>query len=257
MDRNFDDIADRFQRNIYSSPKGAIRLAVILDDLLRVIPALGQGAGMRILDAGVGMGQVSLELARCGHALVACDISIRMLDQARALLSREVPDARIEYIHTAVQDLPAAMDQSFDLVLFHAVLEWVAEPEQTLQRVLDFIKPGGYLSLMFYNRHSVVLRNVLRGNFRKVKSGQFQGDPKSLTPTHPLDPEQVYAWLDNAGMRIESRSGIRMFYDYMTRELREQRSLEDIIEMEKMFAQKEPFLSMARYIHIIATKPSA
>lgn len=255
MDRNFDDIADRFQRNIYNSPKGAIRLAVLLEDLLQTIPELDGDRKLRILDAGVGMGQIALELARRGHEMVVCDISIRMLDQARVLLSREVPHARIHYLHSAVQDLPPDMCNGFDLVVFHAVLEWLARPEKTLQQVLGLIKSGGYMSLLFYNKHSVVLRNVLRGNFRKIKSGQFQGDPNSLTPTHPMDPEQVYSWLDHAGMIIESASGVRMFYDYMTRDLREQRSIEDIVEMEKMFSRQEPFRSMARYIHVIARKP--
>lgn len=51
-DRNFDDIADKFSRNIYGTAKGKIRQAVIWDDLQQLLTQLPDRP-LRILDAGV------------------------------------------------------------------------------------------------------------------------------------------------------------------------------------------------------------
>ena len=251
MDRNFDNLISRFQKNIYDSPKGAIRLALVWDELLEFIPALQGETPLRILDAGAGFGQLAQRLAKAGHELVLCDVSAAMLQQAQVEFKSELPEARVEFIHSSIQDFCRESTRRFDLVLCHAVLEWLAEPEAVLRQVIKQIRPGGYLSLMFYNKHAVVLRNLLRGNFFKVKSGDYHGDPNSLTPQHPLMPDEVYRCLQDAGVEILLRSGVRVVYDYLSKELREQRSLDDIIEMEKMHARHEPYRSMGRYIHVI------
>lgn len=106
-----------------------------------------------------------------------------------------------------IQELGAHIDGRFDLVLCHAVLEWQAEPQATFRAVSAWMKPGGMLSLLFYNRHSLVWRNLSRGNC-KVASGRFSGDPASLIPTHPLLPRQVYAWLDELGLAVICRCGV-------------------------------------------------
>ena len=138
------------------------------------------------------------------------------------------------------------------MVLFHAVLEWVSEPQPTLQGLLRFLRPGGYFSLLFYNRNSLVMRNLLRGNFRKLAADQFAGDPNSLTPTNPLLPEDVLGWLAASGLTVLSRTGVRIIYDYLSREIREQRSFEDILEMERRYCRQEPFIALGRYMHVLA-----
>jgi SAM-dependent methyltransferase len=49
-----------------------------------------------------------------------------------------------------------AGDESFegvaDLVLFHAVVEWMAEPFKALQVLHKILKPKGHLSCLFYNK---------------------------------------------------------------------------------------------------------
>ena len=251
MDRNFDSLISRFQKNIYDSPKGEIRLAIVWDDLLEFVPALQAKKQLRILDAGAGFGQLAQRLARAGHELVLCDLSQAMLAQAEKIFSTEVPKAKVEFVHSSIQDYCKESTQQFDLVLCHAVLEWVVDPEALLRQMIKQVKPDGYFSLMFYNKHAAVLRNLLRGNFFKVKSGAYHGDPNSLTPNQPLMPDDVYQWLSEDGVDILLRSGVRVVYDYLSKELRQQRSLDDIIEMEKMHSRHEPYCSMGRYIHVI------
>ena len=251
QDRNFDDLSHKFKRKIYDSPKGIIRLEVVWDDLLASLPEL-QGPPLRILDAGAGMGQIALRLARLGHEVVLCDHSLEMLRLAEQCFAEELPAANVQFIHTPIQQLHEHVAGQFDLVLFHAVLEWLAEPETTLQTVLRHCRPGAALSLLFYNRHALTYLNLIKGNLRKVAAGEYQGDPKSLTPTHPLDPDEVRSWLEASGISIICKSGVRFFYDMMWPDARDGRSLEDILMLEKNLAHQEPFASLGRYVHLLA-----
>jgi S-adenosylmethionine-dependent methyltransferase len=251
-DRNFDDLARRFAANIYGSPKGQIRLAILQEDLDSLLLRIPASKKLRILDAGCGLGYMALYLAQQGHDVVLCDHSAAMLQSAKQLFAEQAPAANVTFIESAVQNLQQHLEDQFDLVLFHAVLEWVTEPQHTLAELLKFVCPGGYFSLLFYNRNSLVMRNLLRGNFRKLVSEKYAGDPNSLTPTNPLLPEEVNVWLEALDLTVLSRTGVRIIYDYLSRDIREQRSLEDILEMERRFCRQEPFLGLGRYIHVLA-----
>ena len=251
-DRNFDDLAHRFTDNIYGSPKGQIRLAILKEDLDTFLSRLPANTCLRVLDAGCGLGYMALYLAKQGHEVVLCDHSAEMIQRAQQMFAEQAPDAKVSFIESPLQDLRKHVDGQFDLVLFHAVLEWVTQPQQVLQQLLSFLQPHGYFSLLFYNRNSLVFRNLLRGNFRKVASQQFAGDPNSLTPTNPLMPEDVYGWLESMGLSIISRTGVRILYDYLPRDILEQRSFEDILDMERRHCHQPAFIDLGRYIHVLS-----
>lgn len=42
QDRNFDDIAEKFSRNIYGTTKGQLRQAILWQDLDRVLAEMGR-----------------------------------------------------------------------------------------------------------------------------------------------------------------------------------------------------------------------
>jgi len=251
-DRNFDDLARRFTDNIYGSPKGQIRLAILKEELDTFLSRFPENTCLRVLDAGCGPGYMALYLAQRGHEVVLCDHSAEMLQRAQQLFAEQAPDAKVTFIESPLQALPEHADGKFDLLLFHAVLEWVTQPQQVLQQLLSLLQPQGYFSLLFYNRNSLVFRNLLRGNFRKVASDQFAGDPNSLTPTNPLLPQEVYGWLESLGLSILARTGVRILYDYLPRDILQQRSLEDILDMERRHCRQEAFINLGRYIHVLS-----
>ena len=251
-DRNFDDLARRFTDNIYGSPKGQIRLAILKEELDTFLSRFPENTCLRVLDAGCGPGYMALYLAQRGHEVVLCDHSAEMLQRAQQLFAEQAPDAKVTFIESPLQALPEHVDGKFDLLLFHAVLEWVTQPQQVLQQLLSLLQPQGYFSLLFYNRNSLVFRNLLRGNFRKVASDQFAGDPNSLTPTNPLLPQEVYGWLESLGLSILARTGVRILYDYLPRDILQQRSLEDILDMERRHCRQEAFINLGRYIHVLS-----
>jgi S-adenosylmethionine-dependent methyltransferase len=256
-DRNFDDLATRFARNIYGSAKGEVRLAIVWEHLLQTIPELCAGEPLRILDAGCGLGQMGLKLAKLGHELVLSDLSEKMVKETGVLFKKELPEAKIELLHKPVQELNSKELGEFDLILFHAVLEWLARPEETLKHLTHLLKPGGHLSLMFYNRDALIFRNLIRGNWHKAESDNLQGDEGGLTPYHPLTLEEVESWLQRGQFEVLSRAGVRVIYDYMERRIRDKRPVEEIIRIELKYARHEPYLHMGRYLHLVAQKQAS
>lgn len=255
-DRNFDDLLSRFDKNIYQSAKGKIRLAMLESDLHELVPFLQHDHKCTILDVGCGTAEIAYLLASKNTDMVLSDISANMLQQARDVFHDALPEVPASFIHASIQELPGKIERRFDLVLCHAVLEWMENPRDAIELLFNFVEPGGYLSLMFFNRNSLIMRQMLNGNLKKLKSENFQDKKTTLTPISPLEPETVYHWLETTGLVIIRKTGIRVMYDYMAGNVRSKRAIEDILEMEKRYSGQEPFRSLGRYIHVVCQKPA-
>lgn len=252
QDRNFDDLADKFKRKVYGGLKGEIRLAVIWRDLCEAIPQVESSPALRILDVGAGLAQTSIRLARNGHQVVINDISNEMLQLARKDARENNVEQNIEWLRSPYQSLTNLVGQQFDLVLCHALLEWVVEPQQLVSQLKRWLAPRGRLSLSYYNRNALVYRNLIRGNFNLLRR-HFSADPGSLTPLNPLYPQQVDGWLLEEGLRVQSSSGIRVFRDYVT-DSRGGNAIDDqVLKMELEYSRLEPFKGLGRYMHYICT----
>ncbi len=249
MDRNFDELCDRLKKTIYGSPKGRLRIELLMEDLNPYVQTAENQ--MVILDAGGGFGQISLKLAELGHKIVFCDISEKMLDEAEKKFHEAGLGKKVEIINHPFQSLPENYYGQFDLVMSHAVMEWLEKPVESIKFLKKFTKPGGLLSLMFYNLNSLICQNAIKGNFLKVMNEEFAGNPNGLTPANPLASEDVISWCKGEGLEIISKTGIRVFYDLMIKKMRNERAYEDILEVEKKYCRIEPFASMGRYVHIL------
>lgn len=243
-DRHFDELASRFAQKIYGGAKGAIRLAVLQADLAEVLPE----TPLRVLDVGAGLGHMSLWLAERGHQVTLAEPAAPMLDGARARFAEAGRQAT--FIQAPWQDLPGQLAEPFDLVICHAVLEWLAEPETILAPLHQLTRPGGWLSLAFYNRDALVYRNLLKGHLRKLRSDSLAGEKQSLTPQKPLDPRSLRAQLEPI-WHVEKESGVRVFHDYMPREFQAKVELADLLEMELAHRRHPAFAGLGRYLHWI------
>ncbi len=243
-DRHFDELATRFAEKIYGGAKGAIRLAVLQADLAEVLP----DRPLRVLDVGAGLGHMSLWLGQRGHQVTLAEPAEPMLEGARQRFAEAVQHAT--FIQAPWQELPGQLQEPFDLVLCHAVLEWLAEPAAILPVLHQLTNKGGWLSLAFYNKDALIYRNLLKGHFRKLRKAQFAGEKQSLTPQQPLDPRELATQLA-AYWQVESRSGVRVFHDYMPQPFQTKAELIDLLEMELAHRRHPSFEGLGRYLHWI------
>lgn len=241
-DRHFDELATRFAEKIYGRTKGAIRLAVLQADLAEALPQ----RPLRVLDIGAGLGHISLWLAQQGHAVTLAEPAEPMLAGARERFASAGQSAT--FIQAPWQDIEQHVEARFDLVVCHAVLEWLAEPEAILPVLRRLVADDGWLSLAFYNKDALVYRNLLKGSFKKLRRQNFAGERQSLTPQRPLDPRELAAQLA-PDWRVENSSGVRVFHDYMPTDFQTRAAPQELLEMELAYRRHPAFAGLGRYLH--------
>lgn len=239
-DRYFDELAGRFAEKIYGSTKGAIRLAILQQDLTTILP----NKPITVLDIGAGQGHISLWLAEQGHHVTVTEPSAVMLTTAKEQFAHAELNA--DFIQKPWQQL--SFNQPFDLVICHAVLEWLADPLSILEALKKFTHPNGVLSLAFYNKDALIYRNLLKGHFKKLKKQQFSGEKQSLTPQNPIAPNELKQAMSNEWELI-TQSGIRVFHDYMPFDFQTKASPDELVKMELAYCKHPTFSGLGRYIH--------
>jgi S-adenosylmethionine-dependent methyltransferase len=248
QDRNFDSLIDRFEQKVYDTAKGDWRLKLLKEDLDSL---QFSEQPLTIWDAGCGLAQMSAWFAEQRHRLTLCDISEKMLVRAEQQFKQAGLSG--DFFHEAAQSLAPKLPQ-FDLVLLHAVLEWLAEPLPALQTIVGQVKPGGYLSLMFYNRNAMIYTNALKGGWRwkHLLDGSYLGKGKRLTPPNPQYPHEIVDQLQQWGFTITAHTGIRVFHDYLAKDALEQSDKSELFELEYNYCRMPTYRDMGRYVHLLA-----
>ncbi len=259
-DKNFDDLAHKFKKKVYGNLKGRIRLEVLKRDLAEFFPDMldkSSSSRLRILDAGSGHGPFSLFLARLGHDVTLCDISANMLELAQQDINRHKLHSRTTLIHGPIQTLEKNQTTPYDMVLCHAVLEWVDDPQDLITHLLDHLKPDGILSVTFYNLNGMIFKNLLRTNYKKILNQKYTGWAGSLTPTHPLKPETVLNWFEKHRLTLLCHSGMRVFHDYILNMEDKDRCPDVVVKLELEFSRQMPYRDLGRYQHILLQKSNS
>ena len=250
QDRNFDDLVERFENRVYDTGKGNWRLRLLMQDLDGISD---NKSCLSVWDAGCGFAQISQWLAEKGHSLTVCDLSEKMLARAKAGFSSSGLSA--DFHHASIQQL-APLLPDFDLVLFHAVIEWLADPLAGLAIVMNKVKPGGYLSLLFYNRNAMVYSNVLKGQWRlkPILEDTYLGKGNRLTPPNPQYPHEIEQHLMDHGFEIQAHTGIRVFHDYINNETMDMTDTGELFALEERYCRMPVYRDMGRYVHLLARK---
>lgn len=245
-------VGSRFVQEIYGTTKGNVRLHILWNDLLSEIPTLKEGK-LRVIDVGAGHGQISQRIAEFGNEVTLCEPSADMLSAARQSFRAAGLEASAHFVQAAAQDLSNRFTKPFDLVLCHAVLEWLADPQAILQGLLPLLKPVGDLSLMFFNQHAEQWQRILSGAIPDalvVAQGERIDRPGAI----PLLPETVRTWLEEAGVMVRSQAGVRIFHDLVPEHCRDMSALEPLLELEMSLCKREPFASLGRHVHFIGQR---
>ena len=258
QDRNFDDISAHFEKKIYGGLKGEIRLAVLRHDIFGWVKSWQQThtRPLRMLDVGAGLAQISIELAKDGHDVTINDISANMLEIAKQNVGEA---AQTITWHTCpYQQLDDKLTGKYDLILCHAVLEWLVEPKLIMdffdRWLVDDVAEKGVLSLCFYNPASFVYRNLVMGNFNLLNNKDFKADNGSLTPNHPVAKDEVIAWIGDHHYQILHTSGLRVFHDYSPLKRGGHTNPQAVIDMEVAYSGQDPYKWLGRYLHFLVSK---
>ncbi len=158
--------------------------------------------GLRLLDIGCGGGLVAEPMARLGASVTAIDASEANIKTA---LAHAGPlDLDIDYRCAAAEDLLAAGEGPFDVVLNLEVVEHVADVDLFLNASADLVAPGGMLVMATINRTLKALALAKIGAeyiLRWLPAGTH--DPRKF-----VKPDEAVAALSDAGMTVTKDAGV-------------------------------------------------
>lgn len=247
-DQSFDGIASKFANNIYGTTKGQLRHLLLTEQLAQFLPSDTQ---WQTIDIGGGTGVMSAFLADLGHQVHLCDTSHDVLAIAKETL-KDNPGITIE--HAPLMSL-TGLDK-YDLLVCHAVLEWLEKPLEALSFLADNMKPGALLSLSFFNRDALLFGNAVYGNFDYIANGLKVKKKVRLNPHQPLVPKAVITHCQSLSLDVLATTGIRCFHDYMKDGFRSEAHYQELIALERQYNQAEPFVWLGKYMHLMLRKPA-
>lgn len=162
-----------------------------------VEPMLGTLAptpGQRLLDIGTGTGAVAAAALARGCRVVAIDPEPDMV----AMAAQAAPGA--EVICTGLPEL-AGVSGDFDLITANCVVNHLAQPAGSLQRLADLLRPGGRLAVSTWPADDSLQRlwtDVVEQSDAHVPAAAIRSDDD---PRRSLDG--LAGLVESSGLRVE------------------------------------------------------
>jgi S-adenosylmethionine-dependent methyltransferase len=184
-----------------------------------------------------------------GHKVLLTDLSADVLALAEKKLGKQ---ENLTILQTDILSLDA--DKQYDLVICHAVLEWLENPIKVIHKLVNLVKPNGYLSLSFFNYDAQLFGNMLYGNFDYVEQGMPIKNIVRLSPNNPQKPKTIIAELEKLPVSMIKKAGIRCFHDYLKEPEKQQVDYAQLKALEIKYGSVEPYLWLGKYFLIISQK---
>ena len=197
--RVYDPVADR--------PYWAFSDRVLLALLRRtLLEGLGEGEGLRVLDAGGGTGRWALHLLRelPGATALLADVSPGMLEVARRKAARPGARDRLSLLELDLNaPLPRRLGR-FDVVLcFHNVAGLVADPAGLVRRLARVTAPGGRLALVLPNLWQAAAKSLREG-----RPGELRRLAASSSVRHADGVPEVLVFTPSVARRLLASAGL-------------------------------------------------
>ena len=156
-----------------------------------VLDAVGECAGLRVLDAGCGEGYLSRKLASMGADVTGVDAAQGLIDAAS---SHPSPGAR--FIRAGVEDLPLK-DGEFDLVLCNHLFSHLQDPTRAIGEFARVLRGGGRLILLTLHPCFYV-KNSEQGAMNSVPAEEYfasRGIDQRFLVDGLESPSVITSWL--------------------------------------------------------------
>ncbi len=183
-----------------------VRLSFIRDQVQarfgRDPKAIRPFEGLRLLDIGCGGGLLCEPMTRLGFQVTGVDASERNIGTASAHAAEQ--GLVIDYRATTAEDLLAAGERPFDVILNMEVIEHVADPGAYLRDCARLLAPGGLMIVATLNRTLKALALAKIGAeyvLRWVPAGTHDWNKF-------LKPEELRSFLDGEPVAVQGPFGV-------------------------------------------------
>ncbi|WP_435854858.1 class I SAM-dependent methyltransferase [Streptomyces triculaminicus] len=219
------------------------------------------GRRLRVLDVGPGQGTQALRLARAGHEVTGLEPDPRMVEALRLALSAEPAgiQERVRIVEGDGRDTGAHfLPGTFDVVLCHGVLMYVAEPDPLLAGLARVLAPGGVLSLVVRNADALAMRPGLSGDWDTALAAF---DSPAYTNRIGVEAradrrEALTATLAGIGAPLQAWYGVRVFTDLAADDQAPPvgAELERLLAAEDRAGRTDPYRAVAALLHLCGVR---
>jgi SAM-dependent methyltransferase len=167
--------------------------------------------GAAALELGSAEGHLTDLLAQRCRRVVAVDGAARFLALARKRVSR----SDVVFVHSLFETL--SLDERFDVIVMHHVLEHVREPVPLMKHIAQYLAPSGVLAVSVPNAHALsrqlaVKMGLLDSLYSLTENDRHHGHCRVY------DWKSVEADAASAGFAPVGRHGLalKLFADFQT-----------------------------------------
>ncbi|OJV78586.1 MAG: bifunctional demethylmenaquinone methyltransferase/2-methoxy-6-polyprenyl-1,4-benzoquinol methylase [Cellulomonas sp. 73-92] len=190
----FDAVADRYDltNDVLSMFQDRSWRRATLD-------ALGVGRGDRVLDLAAGTGTSAVPLADRGVRVVACDLSLGMLQVGH----RKRPD--IAFVAGDAGRLPFA-DESFDAVTISFGLRNVPDVDGALEEMLRVTRPGGRVVICEFSRPTNKAFRAVYDQYLSKALPRIAGVVAKESDAYTYLADTIAAWPEQRELGVKMRA---------------------------------------------------
>jgi 2-polyprenyl-3-methyl-5-hydroxy-6-metoxy-1,4-benzoquinol methylase len=112
-------------------------------------------SGKKVLEIGCGIGTAMINFARHGAQVTAVDLSDKSLELAEQRAEVYGLKHKIAFYQANAEELTKYVPtEVYDLVYSFGVIHHTPHPEQVIEQIRHYVKPGSTIKIMVYYRYS-------------------------------------------------------------------------------------------------------
>lgn len=223
--KHFDRHASEYDRYAVVQKEMADKLLARLSACFNGLP--GKDDPLRVLEIGCGTGYLTEKLAQLWPKaeIVAVDISEAMVNQAQKRLGRTLDRCRFivddaERWARDEEQGDGGLHHQFDIMVSNATFQWFVEPEQTVSRLLNRLRSGGFFAFSTFGPRTF---HELHESFRMAEAEL--GLPHLPHGQTFVTPDEWQRWLtaqatvraSEAYEHVMTYASVREFLDHVKR----------------------------------------
>ena len=209
----------------------------------------GEDDGPRdVVDLGGGTGGIATALAALGHRVTVIDPSPDALASLQRRTADEGLSGHIQGVQGDASDLRDLVGVAgADVMICHRVLEVLDSPDDALAAMAAVLRPGGVLSLLVSQRHSLVLTQALGGHLALAR--------RTFADPSRFDHDQVIDLVKASGFIVMASHGIGAIADHVPESVidAEPGAYAELVALETEVSSDPAFRALAPLVHVFAT----